>query len=76
MPEHHHKDVTHFGEDYYDEVREEQEINDELEENDPYAQADRMNREAHNVPVNQHPKFTDTFGKEITVLGDQTHTKH
>ena len=49
-------DETYFGEDYYSEGEEEKEINDELEERDPYTFPDRLQRQ---VPINQHPEFAD-----------------
>jgi hypothetical protein len=37
MTEHHHKDETYFGEDYYDEEAEEASFISNFERNDPYA---------------------------------------
>lgn len=56
MTEQHHYDETYFGEDYYSEGEEEKEINDELEERDPYTFPDRLEKQA---PINKHPEYVD-----------------
>lgn len=61
MPEHHHKDETYFGEDYYDESAEENSMLSDMALGDPYAQADRLHIKGKENPITWHKDFVDEY---------------
>ena len=71
MPKHHHSDETYFGEDYYDEVAEQESIQSDIEENDPYAQANRLHRQGQQNPITYHPDYVDEQDLQPRLLDDE-----
>lgn len=50
MPEHHHFDETYFGEDYYDEARDDSLDGSDCGD-DPYSKAIRLHEKRENNPI-------------------------
>lgn len=63
MTEHHHKEETYFGEDYYDEDAEES-VNSSMARQNPYAEADRLNKLGKKNPVTFHREYHHAYDEK------------